>query len=528
MGYHMDAYKRLPLTGCLDMSGGLPMAVSGAYPRDPSNNELPVGAVFGNVGSYSFKCAIVDDKVREMDYVAFTHPSEGWILGIVSSIELQSATDQEDAARSLYSDKVDSFWTRVGKVDVIGRRDPNGKLIRPLTPVPPTTKVFRAHSPFLSEVLGLSLTRDKGIYMGKISNSGVDVVLDPEIMVQRHVSVIAKTGSGKSYACGVLIEELSKLDIPVLVLDLHGEYSSLVRPNIDPEEYRRMAAFGVQPRGLGDRIREFSFGEWSGGRTTIGLDVKGFRPEELLDLMDVKNVGTNASLLYNTFRKVREVLGDDWDMNDLIAALEADPNPARWSLVTGLQHLRDLPIFSAPRTPLGEVVRKGTVTVLDLSGSSIDIQQIGVAALVRKLFQARKEGMVPPFMLVVEEAHNFCPQGASTITSEIMRSVASEGRKFGLGLCIVTQRPARVDKNVLSQCGTQILMKVTNPNDLKAVISSAEGLDSRMADEVQMLPIGTAIVVGGGIDTPILTDIRVRQTRHGGDAAKIGFDEPEG
>jgi len=528
MSCHIAAYKHLPLTVCLDKAGYLPTAVSGAYSGDPASNEIPVGAVFGNVGSYSFRCAIVDDKVREMEYVAFTHPSEGWVLGIVSSIELQSAMDQEDAARSIYSDKVHPFWTRVGKVDVIGRRDPNGKLTRPLTPVPPTTKVFRAHSPFLSEVLGLSLTRDKGVYMGKISNSGVDVVLDPEIMVQRHVSVIAKTGSGKSYACGVLIEELSKLDIPVLVLDLHGEYSSLVSPNIDPEEYRRMAAFDVQPRGLGDRIREFSFGDVSAGRTIIGLDVKGFRPEELLDLMDVKNVGTNASLLYNTFRKVKEVLGDDWDINDLIAALESDPNPARWSLVTGLQHLRDLPIFSAPRTPLSEVVKKGTVTILDLAGSSLDAQQIGVAALVRKLFQARKEGLIPPFMLIVEEAHNFCPQGASTITSEVMRSMASEGRKFGLGLCIVTQRPARVDKNVLSQCGTQVLMKVTNPNDLKAVISAAEGLDSRMADEVQMLPIGTAIVVGGGVEAPILTDIRVRQTRHGGDSAKIGYGEPDG
>ena len=67
-------------------------------------------------------------------------------------------------------------------------------------------------------------------------------------------------------------------------------------------------------------------------------------------------------------------------------------------------------------------------------------------------------------MMIVEEAHNYCPQQGQVATSRIMKTIAGEGRKFGLGMGIITQRPAKVDKNVLSQCNTQIILKVTNKN----------------------------------------------------------------
>lgn len=482
--------------------------------------SMPVGAVFGNVGSYSFRCAVIDDTLREMDHVSFEHPTCKEVLGIVSSIELQSDMGRNEAASSVYRKKAPPAWTGVAKIDVIGFRDNNSNLSRPLTPVPPSTKVFRASRTFLSSVLGLDIPRENGAYLGKVLNSDVDVVLDPEILIQKHVSIIAKTGAGKSYACGVLIEELAKHEIPILIIDPHGEYSSMISPNIDPEEYRRMGRFGIDPKGLGARIAEFSIGAGSGA-TPLGLDPRAFRPEEFLELIGIKPVGPNASILYNAYRKLKEVLQEDWDLSDLLSVVEADPNIGKWAIASGLQHMASMPMFSSPRTPLGEIVKKGRTSIVDLKEAPLDVQQIGVAALMKRLFQARKEGVIPPFMLVVEEAQNFCPQGSSTITSEVMRSIASEGRKFGLGLCVLTQRPARIDKSVLSQCGTQIILKVTNPNDLKAVISSVEGLDPRMSDEIQMLPVGQAIMVGGGIAFPLILDIRTRHTRHGGDCVKF-------
>ncbi|MGA1872403.1 MAG: ATP-binding protein [Thermoplasmatota archaeon] len=486
--------------------------------------EEPIGVVFGNVGSSDFRCVLLDKDVRELDYVQVKHPTEGWVTGIIEKVELRSDLTHEGALMNLFGKGKEVTFKRVATISLVGARNDRGVLSRPLTPILPSTKVFRPEPGSLKETLGLVLEREEGAYIGRILNTDVEVVLSPAELVQKHLSIIAKSGSGKSYACGVLTEELNRLNIPVVILDLHGEYRSLIGPNTDGEDYRRMERFGVKPKGLGKRLREFTFSEVDevGEKPSpLGMDIRGFRAEDLLELMGLKNLGYGTSVLYNALNKVTDILGDDWELYDLIASVQTENNPAKWNVLNGLEHLARLPFFKNPPTPLVEVVVPGKVTVIELKDVPLDVQQIGVAALLRKLFIARKESLIPPFMLVVEEAHNFCPQSGPAITSSVLRTIASEGRKFGLGLTIVSQRPAKVDKNVLSQCGSQILLKVTNPNDIKAVIASFEGLDARMSDEIQNLPVAVAIVVGGTISTPVLVEIRTRETRHGGDAVDI-------
>jgi DNA helicase HerA-like ATPase len=142
-------------------------------------------------------------------------------------------------------------------------------------------------------------------------------------------------------------------------------------------------------------------------------------------------------------------------------------------------------------------------------------------------------------MLVLEEAHNFCPEKGfgGTVSSDILRTIASEGRKFGLGLMVVSQRPARVDKNILSQCNTQIIMKVTNPNDLQAISKGLEGISSEVIDDIKRLSPGVAMIVSTYIERPVLVDIRVRKSKHGGASVpvvkppistKINIEVPEG
>jgi len=125
--------------------------------------------------------------------------------------------------------------------------------------------------------------------------------------------------------------------------------------------------------------------------------------------------------------------------------------------------------------------------------------------------------------LIVEEAHNYCPERGfgNSVSSSMLRTVASEGRKFGMGLCVVSQRPAKIDKNIISQCNTNIILKVTNPNDLKAIIQSVEGLTTNTADEIQRLPIGVALISGASMQVPIMVDIRTRETSHGGKSVTV-------
>lgn len=484
----------------------------------------PIGVVFGNVGSTEFRSVLLDKDTSELDYIQVHHPTDGWIMGIIEKVELRSDLTHEGALMNLFGKGKEVTFKRVATVSLIGARNERNVLARPLTPILPSSKVFRPDPDFLKTTLGLGRERKDGTYIGKILNTDVDVVLSPSDLVQKHVSIIAKSGSGKSYACGVMAEELNRSNVPVVILDLHGEYRSMIGPNIDDDDYKRMERFGIKPKGLGKRMREFTFSEVDevGEKPSpLGLDIRGFRAEDLLELMGLKNIGYGTSVLYNALTKVTDILGDDWEIYDLIASVQTDNNPAKWNVLNGLEHLSRLPMFKNPPTPLVNVVVPGKVTVIELKDVPLDTQQVGVAALLKKLFRARKENLIPPFMLVVEEAHNFCPQSGPAITSQVMRTIASEGRKFGLGLTIVSQRPAKVDKNVLSQCGTQILLKVTNPNDLKAIIASFEGLDARMSNEIQNLPVAVAIVVGGSIPNPVLVEIRTRATKHGGEAVDI-------
>jgi len=86
---------------------------------------------------------------------------------------------------------------------------------------------------------------------------------------------------------------------------------------------------------------------------------------------------------------------------------------------------------------------------------------------------------------------------------------------------VVSQRPARVDKNILSQCNTQIIMKVTNPNDLQAISKGLEGISSEVIDDIKRLSPGVALVVSTYIERPILVDIRVRRSKHGGASVPV-------
>ena len=218
---------------------------------------------------------------------------------------------------------------------------------------------------------------------------------------------------------------------------------------------------------------------------------------------------------------------DFYDIKDLIDEVSSIDSARHYALIRDLQLLDSLHLFAQKGNSLTDLVQKGKTTVINLKGYSPDIQQIVVRRLGTMLFEMRKAERIPPMMLVLEEAHNYCPQTESTACKKSLITIASEGRKFGLGLMVISQRPAKIDKNVLSQCGTQIILKVTNPNDLKAISASVEGLTGGMEQDISGMPIGTAMIIGAGIQTPLLVDVRPRETRHGGASVQVLEDDDD-
>jgi len=453
-----------------------------------------LGNIIGKVNTKEFKF-LVKGNARKFGYIQIMHKDGFYALAQI--LEIEKNSDQE-----------------VASCGVIGYREDDN--LKQLTvPFDPGVEVLNAEDDFVQETLGLR--KEIGAYVGVLDGrEKIKVFLDINKMLTKHLSIIAKTGTGKSFFSGVIVEELLEKQIPVLIIDPHGEYSSLKQPNPNTEELRR---FGIEPKGFLNNVQEFSPDvKINKEAKPLKLSNKNLSASELIHLLPAKLSNAQKGVLYGALRNVEGSL----DFDSVVLALDQEDSSVKWTLISVIEYIQKLRLFSDAYTRPLELVKPGTASIINLKGVDPEVQEVVVYKIVKDLFDERKKGNVPPFFLLIEESHNFVPERSfgEAKSSAILRQVASEGRKFGLGLAIISQRPARVDKGVLSQCGTQILLKVTNPNDVKAVLNSVEGLTSHIEKEINNIPTGTAVVTGV-VDLPLFVKVRARKTKHGGEAIKI-------
>ena len=465
-----------------------------------------VGKIFGETSSFEFEFVIFNPKdVKRGDYVKVWNDVEGWVVAYVTDVKAKSDFSSEDVIKGR---NVESE-IYVAKASVIGKRE-NGYLRAPRTPFVPGEKVFLAEEELVADVLGMS---EEGAYIGLLGDTSVKVKLDINSLVQKHVCILAKTGSGKSYTAGVIIEELIEKGVPLLIIDPHGEYSSLKNRNDVSQELERMGEFGIRPRGY-DNIRIYvppksPFADRADG--VIHLDGRNLEAEEIIELGSITSSSAQA-LLYQVLKDM-----EDYTIEDVIERIEEEKHTSKAVLLGALTKIQKSGLFSENPTPLEILLQKGRAVILDLRGIDPAYQDLIVARVCDKLFEMRKREEIPPGMIVIEEAHNFIPERGfgKAVSTQILRTIASEGRKFGLGLMVISQRPARVDKNVISQCNTQIILRLTNPNDINAVRKGVEGLTAEMVEEIKRLPPGNAVVVSPELERPVIVRVRVRKSRHG-------------
>ena len=488
---------------------------------DAYREPAVVGAVFGNVSTTEFRFAVRDPSLKRLDYVQVDHPTDGALVAQVTEVTRETSLGYEEATRRGGHETAPARDHLVGRARVIGFRDGHGRLQAPRTPVPAGADVRRVDAPLLAHVFGLRDT--EGAYLGVVKGYDLRVILDINTLVQKHVSILAKTGAGKSYAVGVLMEELIKKGVPIVVIDPHGEHGSLAQPNNSPHDQAARRRFGVTPRNYGEHIVEYSPDTTANPHAApFVMESRNLEARDVAELLGGELTNAQMGILHAAVKTLRD-RQEDYDLLGVLEAVRESASNAKWNLVSALESLTGLHVFQGKGTTVESLVQPRKVSILNLKGVSPDVQQMVVAITARRLFEARKLGKVPPFMLVVEEAHNFCPEKgmSTTATGAVMRTVASEGRKFGMGLMVVSQRPAKVDKNVLSQCSTQIILKVTNPNDLKALSSSVEGFTTDSVDEIQRLPVGVGFVSHPRISIPVLVEIRPRETAHGGESVDV-------
>ncbi len=475
-----------------------------------------VGRIYGEATSTEFNFVVFDPReVRRTDYVKVWNDVEGWVIAQVLEVKATAdlsgadVLEGRDAERELC----------IAKAAVIGRRDDEGMLRVPKTPFVPGESVFKAEEDFIIDVLGL---KREGVYIGFLQDTDIKVRLDVNSLVQKHCSILAKTGSGKSYTAGVIVEELLEMDVPLLIIDPHGEYSSLKYPNDDEFDLEKMKYFGVRPKGY-DNVLVYvppgsPFAEIADG--VLKLDGKNLSAEELIELAGITGNSSQA-LVYQAVKNLKK--RGSYTVEDVISEVEGIKHNAKWTVLGSLEKIAEVGLFDDSPTPVQLLLQKGKAVVLDMRGIPPEHQDLIVSKICNELFELRKLGEVPPGMIVLEEAHNFIPERGfgKSVSTSVLRTIASEGRKFGLGLMVISQRPARVDKNVISQCNTQIILRVTNPNDINAIKKGVEGITAEMVDEIKRLPPGTAMVVSPELEKPVIVEVRVRRSRHGGVAVSV-------
>jgi hypothetical protein len=159
------------------------------------------------------------------------------------------------------------------------------------------------------------------------------------------------------------------------------------------------------------------------------------------------------------------------------------------------------------------------ITVLDVSGLPPEVLGTVVGTMLRLIYdtlfwamELSVGGREQPLLIVLEEAHRFLPRDINSPTHSIVSRIAKEGRKYGVGLMVVTQRPSDIDSAVLSQCGTMIALRVTNGADRAAVASMVPDDLGGLAELLPALRTGEALILGDALQVP--SRIRIRKARH--------------
>jgi hypothetical protein len=295
----------------------------------------------------------------------------------------------------------------------------------------------------------------------------------------------------------------------------------------------------------------------SAGLATGGYEpeVRVIRPDQVkvriasLTLGDLRYLLPNLSekmhyQLGRTYNATRRKYGDKWTLGQFMVTLRAgdedhpvtDPDADLeledatigalvWRVNSVLGHSKIFDDFE--HMELEKLFRPGQCSVLQLNEIDQREQQVIVATLLRRLNQARMdtekglaaegdENYLPyPTFVLIEEAHNYAPANADVVTSHILKTVLSEGRKFGVSVGLISQRPGRLDSDVLSQCMTQCIMRIVNPIDQARVAESVESVGRDLLKELPALSKGQVIVAGNAVNTPLLCRVRQRITRHG-------------
>ncbi len=438
-----------------------------------------------------------EPKIERGQFVTIPKNNNQVILGVVTGIKKYNAyyetldsSVHEIASRNYEAIFPTQEWESTSaEVKPLGEIDlKKSKISRLKFPVSPGSKIFVASPSVVSKFLGLD---EDGIYWGNIPSNNVKIKINLSRLLRKHLAILAISGAGKSYATSILLEEIHKNGkLGVLVIDPHGEYSNSI-PGIAEDENIEVI---------------------KGSFISIGVpELSAWEISEFIP--DISVVQTRV--LDNIISYMREKNGNLYGLQDIIQRLEDSETVntrTKEALIGWLYSLQRTYLFSTETSPnLLSLFQPGKIVILDLSDiQNLRSRRIIVSHILKRLYYLRMHDKIPPSLFVIEEAHQFCPQTFRSISKRIIETIAREGRKFYASLCLISQRPVNLSVTALSQCNTNLILRIRNPYDQDFIGKTSEAIDRSTLKMIPDLEIGEALLVGEAINYPTFFRIRSR------------------
>lgn len=439
---------------------------------------------------------------------------DGKILGLVekSAISSEALTNVRNFDEAIESKEVAEINSRDKnykvKIGILGFLDKlqKGHVVIPAVPPLPGTSILEATEKDLGMIFGP--TGKEWIRIGSLlRNPSIEAKININKIVSRHLAILAMTGMGKSNLVSLVAKHVASLNGTLVIFDYHNDYE-----NLDVAKMNYMLA-KINPRLLpADKLAE------------------------VIELRE--NADKQQRVLRESFTESVKQAKDFWSsLEENVAAFGrttkgyADSASRVLDKIDDAKH-RFSDILDPDCGDPVDLIKEGRVNVLNIAELSERQANAGLAYYLQELLQHRKEAVwerkgkatnkshkfLAPIFAIIEEAHVFIPKGEHTDTKYWASKVAREGRKFGIGLGIVSQRPRNIDPNVLSQMGSLAIMKIVQDDDQQQIASAAESLSRDLLSQLSSLNIGDAVFIGQWVNLPSIVHVdEVKSKRSGSD-----------
>ncbi|TLX92740.1 MAG: ATP-binding protein [Thaumarchaeota archaeon] len=474
---------------------------------------MTVGVVIGE--SKPTEVSVQSSRPLSVGEYVIIDSQNGKILGLVekSIISSEALTDVRNFDEAIESKEVAELNSRDKnykvKIGILGFLDKLqiGQVVLPAVPPLPGTSILEATEKDLGTIF--SPDGREWIRIGTLlRNAGIEARINVNKIVSRHLGILAMTGMGKSNLVSLIAKHLSSLNGTLVIFDYHNDYENLDVPKINYMTAK------INPRLLpADKLAE------------------------VIELRE--NADKQQRVLRESFTESVKQAKDFWaSLEENVSAYGhstkgyADSASRVLDKIDDAKH-RFSDILDPDCGDPVDLIKEGRVNVLNIAELSERQANAGLSYYLQELLQQRKESIwerrgknhhkrahrfFAPIFAIIEEAHVFVPKGEHTDTKYWASKVAREGRKFGIGLGIVSQRPRNIDPNVLSQMGSLAIMKIVQDDDQQQIASAAESLSKDLLSQLASLNIGDAILIGQWVNLPSLVHVdEIKSKKTGSD-----------